>query len=72
MPLFFLKMALQNAFRHRLRAFLTILGIVIAILAFGLLRTVVSAWYGGVDAASDSRLITRNATSLVFPLPISY
>ena len=72
MPLFFLKMALQNAFRHRLRAFLTILGIVIAILAFGLLRTVVSAWYGGVDAASDSRLITRNATSLTFPLPISY
>lgn len=72
MPLFFLRMALQNAFRHRLRAFLTILGIIIAILAFGLLRTVVSAWYGGVDAASDSRLVTRNAISLTFPLPIGY
>ncbi len=72
MPLFFLKMALQNAFRHRLRACLTLLGIVIAILAFGLLRTLVSAWYGGVDAASDSRLVTRNAISLTFPLPIGY
>ena len=72
MPLFFVRMALQNAFRHRLRAFLTVLGIVIAILAFGLLRTVVSAWYGGVDAASDSRLVTRNAISLTFPLPIGY
>jgi putative ABC transport system permease protein len=37
-----------------------------------LLRTVVSAWYGGVEASSASRLITRNAISLVFALPASY
>jgi putative ABC transport system permease protein len=51
---------------------LTILGITIAILAFGLLRTVVSAWYAGVNASSATRLITRNSISLVFSLPISY
>jgi putative ABC transport system permease protein len=45
---------------------------VVAILAFGLLQTVVSAWYAGADAASDTRLVTRNAISLVFPMPISY
>ena len=67
-----LKLIFKNAFRHKLRTFLTILGVTIAILAFGLLRTVVSAWYAGVEASSASRLVTRNAVSLVFPLPLSY
>jgi putative ABC transport system permease protein len=44
----------------------------VAILAFALLRTVVSAWYAGVEASSANRLITRNSISLVFPLPLSY
>ena len=67
-----LKLLFRNAFRHKLRAVLTICGICVAILAFGLLRTVVSAWYAGVDASSSTRLVTRNAISLVFPLPLSY
>jgi putative ABC transport system permease protein len=67
-----LKLIAKNAFRHKLRTGLTILGITIAILAFGLLRTVISAWYAGVEASSATRLITRNAVSLVFFLPISY
>lgn len=67
-----LKLLFRNAFRHKLRTGLTILGITIAILAFGLLRTVVAAWYAGVEASSASRLVTRNAISLIFPLPISY
>lgn len=70
--MFFLKLFSRNAFRHRLRTLLTILGITVAILAFGLLQTVVSAWYAGVNASSATRLITRNAVSLVFSLPISY
>lgn len=68
----FFKLLVRNALRHRLRTGLTILGITIAILAFGLLRTVVSAWYAGVNASSANRLITRNAVSLTFSLPISY
>lgn len=44
----------------------------VAILAFGFLQTVVHAWYAGADMASATRLITRNATSLVFPLPAYY
>ena len=67
-----LKILVRNAFRHRLRTLLTVAGITIAILAFGLLRTLVSAWYAGVEASSASRLVTRNAISLVFSLPISY
>src|SRR5512147_2900535 len=67
-----LRLMWRNALRHRLRTFLTILGITVAVLAFGLLRTVIGAWYAGVEAASASRLVTRNAISIIFPLPISY
>lgn len=67
-----LKILFKNAFRHKLRTALTILSITIAILAFSLLRTVISAWYAGVDASSASRLVTRNAVSLIFTLPLSY
>jgi putative ABC transport system permease protein len=67
-----LKILFRNAFRNKLRTGLTILGITIAILSFGLLRTVIGAWYKGVEASSATRLVTRNAVSLVFPLPLSY
>ncbi len=66
------KLIIRNAFRHKLRSLLTILGVAIAILAFGLLRTLVGLWYLGVEQSSATRLVTRNAISLVFPLPISY
>jgi len=67
-----LKLALRNALRHRLRTALTVLGLVIAILAFGLLQTMVNAWYAGAEGASNTRLVTRNSISLVFSLPITY
>ena len=67
-----LKILFRNAFRNKLRTGLTILGITIAILAFGLLRTVISTWYSGVEASSATRLVTRNSVSLIFPLPLSY
>lgn len=70
--MFILKLLWRNAFRHPLRTFLTVLGITVAILAFGMLRTLVDVWYAGVEASSASRLVTRNAVSLIFPLPISY
>ena len=67
-----LKLIIRNAFRHKLRAILTIIGVAIAVLAFGLLRTLVGLWYLGAENASATRLVTRNAISLVFSLPISY
>jgi putative ABC transport system permease protein len=65
-------LVLRNAFRHKLRTALTVLGIVVAITAFGLLRTIVEAWYAGANASSSARLVTRSAVSLVFPLPLTY
>ena len=70
--MYFLKLIFKNIFRAKLRTGLTILGLVIAIVAFGLLQTVVDAWYAGSNSASSSRMITRNSVSLVFPMPISY
>ncbi len=66
------KLILRNSLRHRLRTALTILGMAIAILSFGLLRTVVDAWYAGVEGAAADRLVTRNAISLIFRLPLAY
>lgn len=70
--MFLLKFIIRNALRHKLRTALTVIGVAVAVLAFGLLRTLVDLWYLGVETASASRLVTRNAVSLVFPLPISY
>jgi putative ABC transport system permease protein len=67
-----LKLIWKNALRHKLRTSLTVLGLTVAMLSFGLLQTVIGAWYAGADAASNTRLITRNAISLIFPLPLSY
>ncbi|MBK8946624.1 MAG: ABC transporter permease [Ignavibacteriae bacterium] len=64
-----LKLIFKNALRHKLRSILTISGIAIAIIAFGLLRTVVTIWDSSVDAASANRLITRQAISFIYPLP---
>jgi len=67
-----LKLIFKNAFRHKLRTFLTVLGISIAVIAFGLLRTVVTAWSAGVEASAADRLIVRHAVSFIFPLPYAY
>lgn len=70
--MYYLKLVFKNIFRHKLRSFLTLTGLVVAILAFGLLQTTVRAWYAGADMSSSSRLVARNAISLVFPLPAYY
>lgn len=67
-----IKLIFRNAMRHKLRTSLTILGVTVAVLSFGMLRTLIDAWYSGVNAASSTRLITRNSISLAFSLPLSY
>lgn len=66
------KLIFKNLFRHKLRTVLTIVGIAIAVMAFGLIRTVIDAWYVGIEASSPNRLITRHAVSFIFPLPLAY
>jgi len=66
------KIVLKNLFRHRLRTILTMLGIATAVMAFGLIRTIVGAWNAGVAASSANRMITRHSVSFIFPVPLPY
>jgi putative ABC transport system permease protein len=66
------KIVLKNLFRHRLRTILTMLGIATAVMAFGLIRTIVGAWNAGVEASAANRMITRHSVSFIFPLPLPY
>ena len=70
--MYYLRLVFKNIFRHPLRSLLTLTGLVVAIVAFGLLQTVVKAWYAGSEMSSATRLVSRNAVSLVFPLPMYY
>lgn len=65
-------MVLKNTLRHPLRNALTVLGIAIAVSAFGLLRTVLTSWDAGIEVASVDRLVTRDAVSFIFPMPLAY
>lgn len=65
-------LARRNALRDPLRTLLTQLGMAAVICALGLLRTVVDAWYAGPDATAPTRLITRNAMSVLATLPVTH
>ncbi len=66
------RLIFKNTLRHKLRTALTVLGLALAVMAFGLIRTFITAWYAGADAAAPDRLITRHAVSIVFTLPLAY
>ncbi len=66
------KIVLKNLFRHRLRTILTMLGIATAVMAFGLIRTIVGAWNAGVAASAANRMITHHSVSFIFPVPLPY
>jgi len=67
-----LKLIVKNVFRHKLRTTLTIIGLAIAVMAFGLMQTAVTSWNSSIRSSQVNRLITRNAVAIVSPLPYSY
>lgn len=66
------RLLFRNTLRHKLRSLLTVVGVGVAVMAFALLQTVVTAWHKGVEASAANRLITRHAVSFVFRLPLAY
>lgn len=62
----------SNAWRKKIRTFLTVLSVFVAFLLFALLSAIGFAFRGGVDVADAERLIVINKVSLINPLPISY
>src|SRR6478736_5581066 len=65
-------LATRNALARRTRFLLTILGVAVTVATLGFLRTVIDAYYAGVDSAARERLVVRNAASLAVRLPIAY
>ncbi len=63
---------LRNLFRKKTRTILTVGSIAVALFLFGLLVTIETALNAGVDVAGADRLIVRNKTSLIMPLPLAY
>jgi putative ABC transport system permease protein len=41
-------------------------------MAFGFMRTVVTAWNAGVSASAANRMISHHSVSIIFTLPIAY
>lgn len=64
--------ALRNVWRNRLRALMTVAGVAVAVVAFVLLRTVVTATEVAVTHAAQDRVGTRHKVSFVLQLPRRY
>jgi putative ABC transport system permease protein len=64
--------AVRNLGRNKLRTLLTIFAVSVAILAFILLRTVLSAWTVAADHAAKDRVGTRHKVSFIMPMPKRY
>ncbi len=67
-----LKLIIKNVFRHKLRTSLTVIGLAVAVTAFGLIQTAVSSWNSGVASSQVDRLVTRDAVTIINPLPYAY
>jgi len=67
-----LLIAVRNLRRNKMRTFLTVLGAAVAVLAFVLLRTVLSAWQVAAEFAAKDRIASRHKISFVMALPKRY
>lgn len=64
--------AVRNVWRNKFRASLTVLGVGVAVLAFLMLRTILSAWMTGVEYAAKDRIGTRHRVTFILTLPKRY
>jgi putative ABC transport system permease protein len=65
-------LVLVNLGRNKVRTTLTMLSVVVALFLFCALRGVLDTLEASIKIGSEARLVTRNAISLIFPLPLAY
>lgn len=65
-------LVIANLGRHKLRTVLTILSVALALFLFASLRSVVTTLAATAQFGGARRLVTTNATGIVFPLPLAY
>jgi len=66
------RLILRNTGRHKLRTLLTVLGLMVAVVAFTVIRTLIGSYYASADTIPPDRLVTQNAISYTFDLPLAY
>jgi len=64
--------AVRNIGRNKLRTFLTLAGVTVAVVFFLMLRTVIWSWTAGVEQAAKDRVGTRHKVSMIMQLPARY
>ena len=67
-----LKLIVKNAFRHKLRTFLTILGLAVTVMSFGIVRNILEVFNYSQDDLVPGHLISRHKTSMMQFLPITH
>jgi len=65
-------LVLVNLKRNKIRTILTFLSVVVALFLFCSLRGVLDTLEASIKVGSETRLVTRNKISLIFPLPLAY
>jgi putative ABC transport system permease protein len=68
----FLMLLRANLGRHKRRTILTMASVALALFLFASLRTVVTTLRSAAQFGSARRLVTTNASGLIFPLPVAY
>ena len=68
----FLSLVLVNLGRNKRRTLLTLLSVTVALFLYCTLGGVLDTLQESIKVGSESRLVTRNAISLVFQIPLSY
>jgi putative ABC transport system permease protein len=68
----FLPIIFANIMRKKIRTLLTVGSFAIALFLFGILATIETAFYEGVEVAEADRLLVLNKTSMTMHLPLSY
>jgi putative ABC transport system permease protein len=67
-----LSLVLVNLGRNKRRSILTLLSVAVALFLFCALGGILDTLQDAIRFGSESRLATRNAIGLVFPIPLSY
>lgn len=68
----FFPLVLANLGRHKRRTILTMLSVAMALFLFASLQTVVTTIAATAQFGGANRLVTTNATGIVFALPVAY
>ena len=68
----FLSLVLVNLGRNKRRTILTLLSVTFALFLFCALGGVLDTLAESIKVGSETRLVTRNKISLIFPLPLAY